>query len=597
MSLAAASDVTGVWKLTVNAPGEKTETVDLSLARAGGKLTGTIGQGGVSIPLQELKENGADLSFRVSNRTGQLFSIRLTRAGDTLNGTLAGADGVSGKCSGTRPQPEPPLPPLAGYLAKNSQPLDLSNLRADLVDTAGKQVFLLGDWHGLAINDDLDLALLRYFHETVGARVYVAEWGYAAGCLMNRYMETGDEHLLDFMMRESYRAVSWTKEHRAFVVKLRQWNLTLPERDRVRVVGLDIEHQTGIAAWYLRELAVAAGQAPPSIRDTAAALIRLDPEKAGDSAIQKLSGGLSAGLDRNRRDYATWLGTRFLEFDVVATNLRKRYEAYADREKSFDVIREAVMYDTFLKLQPLLAGAKCYGRWGAAHVAQRHLDNRDPFAARLNRPDSPVAGKVVTIWPLHRNCEALTRMGGAYRSHAVSDDSPLMSPLAEAARSQLTLFKLTGSGSPFTQGLYQFTTGTGGVTTDYAQYFVLIKDATPTHALEEPAAQARRPFVVRTEPASESQDVPPGVIEIKVTFSEDMDGKSFSYVNSMAGQTMKFISEPVLQPDRRTFVIKAQLDPGKVYATWLNTARHTSFRSASGEPAVPYLLVFKTGER
>jgi erythromycin esterase len=595
-SLAAASDVTGLWQLTVKVPGGNDQVVDLSFSRANGKLAGTVGKGGMSIPLQAVTENGAEVSFQVPNDDGVTYSVRLTLAGDTLSGTFSAPQGMSGACTGARKVSAAPLAPaVADFLAKNNQPLDVTNPQAGLLDTAGKQIFLLGESHGLTINEDLDLALLRYLHKTAGVRVYIAEWGYAASCLMNRYIETGDERLLDFMMRQSRGSVSWTKEHRAYLVKFREWSLTLPERDRVRIVGLDIEHQTQIAAWYLHELAAGAREAPASIRDMASTLAQLDAEKTPDSVIRKLAADLSAGLAAHRSDYAGWLGDRLLEFDVVATNLKNRYEAYADREKQFDVLREAAMYDTFLKLQPMLAGVKCYGRWGAAHVAQRRFENRDPLAARLNRPDSPVAGKVVTIWPLHQDCEALQMAGGSYRTRAFSDESPLMKPLADNARAPLTLFKLTGADSPFAKTLYHFTAGSGGVTTDYAQYFVLIRGATPSHLMEGSAqAAGARPYVVKTEPAAESRDVAPGVLEIKVTFSQEMQPKSFSFVRSMAGQQPQFAGEPVLDSTRRTYAVTVKVEPGKVYAVWLNSERAQSFHSAAGDPAVPYLLVFQT---
>jgi erythromycin esterase len=593
---AAASDVTGPWELTVKLPGGN-RIVDLSLSRVNGKLAGTIGQGGSSAPLQEMSESGASLNFKVPDDDGKIYSFHLMLSGDTLSGTFSAPQGLSGECTGIRKASPPTLPPVTDFVAKNNQPLDLHDLQASLLETAGKQVFLFGEAHGLAINDELDLALLRYLHKNAGVRVYIAEWGYAAGCLMNRYLETGDEQLLDFMMRQSRGSVSWTKEHRAFVVKFREWNLTLPERERVRVVGLDIEHQTQIAAWCLHELAARAREAPSTIREIVTPLAQLDAQKTADSTIRKLADDLSASLSAHRPEYAAWLGDRLLEFDVVVTNLKKRYEAYDDREKRFEVVREAAMYDTFLKLQPVLAGVKCYGRWGAAHVAQRYYDNRDAFAARLNRPDSPVARKVVTIWPLHRDCEGLMMSGGGYRTRSLSDDSAWMKPLTDAAKSQVTLFRLTGADSPFTKVLYQFTGSNGGVTTDYAQYFVLIKDAKPTHLMEGSAeTRGPRPYVVKTEPATESQDVKPGEIEVKITFSEDMRPKGWSFVTSMAGLHPQFVGDPVLESDHRTFVIKAIVEPGKIYATWLNSARYQGFHSAGRDPAVPYLLIFKTGE-
>ena len=487
--LASASDVTGTWELTVKASdGTINETVDLSLSHTNGRLTGTVGKGGTFVPLQDVAENGDELSFRVADDKGKMFSFRLTVRGNTLQGTFGDSWSVAGICTGWRPRTAALAALPTEFLTKNSQPLEVNDLDAGLLDTGGKRIFLLGEAHGLAVNDQLDLALLQYLYKKAGVRVYLAEWGYAAGSLMNRYLETGDEGALDFLMRESQHTVSWTREHRAFLVKFREWNATLPESERVRVVGLDIEHQVRIAAWFLRELATGAHEAPAGIRETANAVRQLDTEASTEAGMRKLSEDLAAGLKKDQREYADWLGTRLLEFELVVRNLRRRYEAYADRERNFDTIREAAMYETFLKLAPMLSGKKCYGRWGAAHVAQRQLDGRDPLAARLNRPESPAAGQVLTIWPLHHDCEALQMTGTGYRTRPFTEDFAWMKGLVEIARSPVTLFKLTGTGSPFARELYGFSRG-DGVTTDYAQYFVLIREAQPTHLMEGTAGR------------------------------------------------------------------------------------------------------------
>jgi RNA polymerase sigma-70 factor (ECF subfamily) len=41
-------------------------------------------------------------------------------------------------------------------------------------------------------------------------------------------------------------------------------------------------------------------------------------------------------------------------------------------------------------------------------------------------------------------------------------------------------------------------------------------------------------------------------------------------------------------------VLPVRLEPGKVYAIWLNSGKFTNFKDADGQSAVPYLLVFKT---
>ena len=56
---------------------------------------------------------------------------------------------------------------MAAFARNHSQTLDLSTptaFRADLLDTAGKRIIMLGETHGMTVNNDLDLALLRWLH-------------------------------------------------------------------------------------------------------------------------------------------------------------------------------------------------------------------------------------------------------------------------------------------------------------------------------------------------------------------------------------------------------------------------------------------------
>jgi erythromycin esterase-like protein len=112
-----------------------------------------------------------------------------------MTGSLTAGPGVSVAAIATRAPAMALVPPA--FLAKNSQPLNLADpgrFDAGPLDLIGKRVFLLGEEHNVAINNDLDLALVRYLHKAAAVRVYLAELSYAEGCLINRYFETGERH-------------------------------------------------------------------------------------------------------------------------------------------------------------------------------------------------------------------------------------------------------------------------------------------------------------------------------------------------------------------------------------------------------------------
>jgi tRNA A-37 threonylcarbamoyl transferase component Bud32 len=102
------------------------------------------------------------------------------------------------------------------------------------------------------------------------------------------------------------------------------------------------------------------------------------------------------------------------------------------------------------------------------------------------------------------------------------------------------------------------------------------------------------PVVVRTEPASGARDVSPGIVEVRVKFSKEMTEGSWSWTTAWADSTPEVVDAPRYDPDRRTCVLKAKLEPGRTYAWWLNSGKHQNFKDKGGNPAVPYLLIFRT---
>jgi hypothetical protein len=102
------------------------------------------------------------------------------------------------------------------------------------------------------------------------------------------------------------------------------------------------------------------------------------------------------------------------------------------------------------------------------------------------------------------------------------------------------------------------------------------------------------PVVVKTVPEAGSTNVPPGVLELRVTFSKEMADHSWSWSDAWQGATPEVLAPPRYEPDRKTCVIKVRLAPDRTYGYWLNSQKFTGFRDPEGRVAVPYLLAFKT---
>ncbi len=102
------------------------------------------------------------------------------------------------------------------------------------------------------------------------------------------------------------------------------------------------------------------------------------------------------------------------------------------------------------------------------------------------------------------------------------------------------------------------------------------------------------PVIVKSTILAGSDNVDPATNEIRVTFSKDMTTNSYSVSTHSPESAPEFSGKPRYLDDKRTCVISVKLQPGKTYALWLNSNKFRNFKDTNGQPALPYLLVFRT---
>jgi len=102
------------------------------------------------------------------------------------------------------------------------------------------------------------------------------------------------------------------------------------------------------------------------------------------------------------------------------------------------------------------------------------------------------------------------------------------------------------------------------------------------------------PVVVQTVPESGAAEVDPALAEIRVTFSKPMRDGDWAWCKWGEENFPELTGESKYLDDQRTCVLPVRLQPGKVYALWLNSEYHQNFKDREGQSAVPYLLIFQT---
>ena len=104
------------------------------------------------------------------------------------------------------------------------------------------------------------------------------------------------------------------------------------------------------------------------------------------------------------------------------------------------------------------------------------------------------------------------------------------------------------------------------------------------------------PFVVETTPSAGDMNVDPTTSEIIVTFSEPMTNGFMSYGSEDKESFPEPTDIPSFQPGLTTVVLPVKLEPNKRYEVLINSKELQTFRDQAGNTAVPFVLVFKTGE-
>jgi len=98
---APAGSITGKWKLSGKRADGGEDNVELELKDDGGKLTGAILAEGMNLPIQDVKLEGKELSFRLPTPQGE-FTLKLTVGENSMKGTYSRADTKPGELTATR---------------------------------------------------------------------------------------------------------------------------------------------------------------------------------------------------------------------------------------------------------------------------------------------------------------------------------------------------------------------------------------------------------------------------------------------------------------------------------------------------------------
>jgi sulfur relay (sulfurtransferase) DsrC/TusE family protein len=283
-----------------------------------------------------------------------------------------------------------------------------SNLELPFIDdiTDDYDVFLIGENHGTEKNQELEMAMLQYFHKNAGIDALLMELPFSFTQYMTNYLETGDIVILDSLMASLDGTISQTEEKYQFWQNLREYYSQLPQDEKFRLIGVDIEHQYTNAVNYLYEL-LPENPAPQDLKKIAdmlkenyrAELTQLVIE------VEELQYRIFLAFKNDDDKMQHWLGDKYDEFKHVSTNLGHRITSNQLSSIDFNKFRDSVMAENFAFLDSKYQPEKMFGQWGVSHVFRVPQHGIDWFGSRLEK--TRFSGRILSIPIVYHNCDIL----------------------------------------------------------------------------------------------------------------------------------------------------------------------------------------------
>lgn len=345
-------------------------------------------------------------------------------------------------------------------------------------------VFMTGEAHGSADSIGLASMLARYFAENSRPTTLLWEIGFSAGYYLDEYITGGDPGLLDEILNSSAGTYVFTQEWRNFYREIRAFNEKRAPADRIRLLGIDIEHQYGRGLALMQEALPPAPveTAPAKIRAIVAELAAWSGARADESADDELSASISGSLSTESSSWESYLGLSSDRFRIAALAVRSRFDSYGTSEEDFAAVRESAIEqifrraDTWHRSRIAPAVPFYYGHWGRVHIRCAPAAGVDWIAGRIKSMPQ-YEGSLKTAKLFYHGCRSLRR--NPYRVTPLADTPIAVGLLARSSMGRVTLYDLDEGGSPFFQGAELVDSPQPGhATVDYFQLAILISDGT-----------------------------------------------------------------------------------------------------------------------
>lgn len=323
-----------------------------------------------------------------------------------------------------------------------------------------------GAYHGSVKIEDAEIALLKSLNFNKSIKYYLPETDYSIAHYFNKYLIDGDTLLLKDLVTISGMRVPQERTIEVYEKwkKLKKLNDQLPKRDRLTIVGIDIQVNYKYVSKHILELLKESKNERPAIKEIRQ-MVNSDTTSysLGDlSFAYKVLKGFVLDYEKNKMEYQKIVSAK-AEFNHIIKNLNISFNHSKEYRN-----RDNVMYENYLSLDSIynFKDNPQFLRMGFSHIEKSREGSTGYayFFTRLIENKICEKSKVLSIIGYYTDSEVLWDElydnTGNYTGYTVEGGFGIgdyekeyfkgIQNLKDTKVSDKTLFKLNNKNSPYT---------------------------------------------------------------------------------------------------------------------------------------------------
>lgn len=363
------------------------------------------------------------------------------------------------------------------YLKKYAKPVDFEQgLDNKTFGNANDyRFFFAGEIHQQTMIYPAKKMMLQYLHENQGVNYLLMEEGMGAGLLIDHYIQTGDEEILNFALECKKGLHTDAEPERDLWQWLYEYNSQQPEDKKIHAIGIDAEFNINA---MIKGISLLVEQ-PDKVSKEWKMLFEepMGDEKQSFAKVVPLL----LPLEKHEKKLRDIFGENY-EIVVRIAGYLTSFVSYIQNggsgqlgDELYSFRDEHSLENIRFLLNTLPEDAKFFAQYGAAHTYQKeipltnHNQRYNRLGMRLNEERFPLKGQVCTIpyFIFQKGEESREVESNLFYSDWLQDyvDEP-------------TFISLDEEDSPFSkEGVVALKEGCEGVLTDYFQKILILPNS------------------------------------------------------------------------------------------------------------------------